>query len=91
MFSGVWQLKADMAVSGFGHFGLDERWSLFRLQEARVPVAEIASRLGRHRSTIHRELARNRYRNRKDAGALATANACALLRCAPGWRWPSLT
>ena len=52
-----------MAASGFGHLGLDERRSLFRLREARVPVAEIASRLGRHRSTLYRELARNRFRD----------------------------
>ena len=49
-----------MAASGFGHLGLDGWRSLFRLREARVPVTEIASRLGRHRSTIYRELARNR-------------------------------
>ncbi len=52
-----------MAASGFGHLGLDERRSLFRFREARVPVAEITSRLGRHRSTIYRELARNRLRD----------------------------
>lgn len=68
IFSGVWQSEADMAASGFDHLGLDERRSLFRLREARVPAAEIASRLGRHRSTIYRELARNRYRDRENAG-----------------------
>ena len=52
-----------MAASGFGHLGLDERRSLGRPREARVPVAEIASRLGRYRSTIYRELARNRIRD----------------------------
>ena len=42
---------------------LDERRTLFRLVEARTPVGEIAERLGRHPSTIHRELGRNRFRD----------------------------
>ena len=42
---------------------LDERRTLFRLVEARTPVGEIAARLGRHPSTIHRELGRNRFRD----------------------------
>lgn len=41
------------------HLGLEERRRLHRLREAKVPVAEIAAALGRHRSTIHRELRRN--------------------------------
>ena len=36
---------------------LDQRRTLFRLVEGRTPVGEIAARLGRHPSTIHREWA----------------------------------
>src|SRR4051812_36590359 len=42
---------------------LDQRRTLFRLVEARTPVGEIAARLGRHPSTIDRELGRNRFRD----------------------------
>ena len=42
---------------------LDQRRTLFRLVEARRPVGEIAARLGRHPSTIYRELDRNRFRD----------------------------
>ena len=42
---------------------LDERRTLFRLIEARTPVGEIAERLGRHPSTVYRELGRNRFRD----------------------------
>src|SRR3954470_17958294 len=48
----------------YRHLDLDERRTLFRLVEARQPVGEIARRLGRHPSTIHRELGRNRFRDR---------------------------
>ena len=41
------------------HLGLEERRRIFRLREAKVSVAEIAAALGRHRSTIHREITRN--------------------------------
>ena len=30
-----------MGASGFGHLGIDERRSLFRLREARVPARSI--------------------------------------------------
>ncbi len=46
----------------YGQLDLDERRTLFRLVEARRPVGEIAARLGRHRSTVYRELGRNRFR-----------------------------
>ena len=45
--------------SSYVHLGLEERRRIHHLREAKVPVAEIAADLGRHRSTIHREIARN--------------------------------
>jgi IS30 family transposase len=42
---------------------LDARRTLFRLMEARRPIGEIAERLGRHPSTIYRELGRDRFRD----------------------------
>ena len=41
---------------------LDAR-QLARLHESRTPIAEIAAALGRHRSTIYRELKRNWWRD----------------------------
>jgi len=52
-----------MAGAGFQHLTLDGRRSLFPMQEARLGVAEMAARLDRHRSTIYRELGRNRFRD----------------------------
>ena len=47
----------------YRHLDLDQRRTLFRLVEARTPVGEIAARLGRHPSTIYRELGRDRFRD----------------------------
>ncbi|MFL5336279.1 MAG: transposase, partial [Geminicoccaceae bacterium] len=47
----------------YRQLGLDERRTLFRLLDACTPVGEIADRLGRHPSTIYRELGRNRFRD----------------------------
>ena len=38
------------------HLDLEERRKIARWREAKVPATEIAARLGRHRSTIFREL-----------------------------------
>ena len=59
-FSACWRQETAMTALRFQHLTLDERRSLFRMQEARLGVAEMAVRLGRHRSTIYRELGRNR-------------------------------
>ena len=42
----------------YRHFTLEERRTLFRLVNAKLPIKEIAGQLGRHRSTIYREIAR---------------------------------
>ena len=44
---------------------LEERRTLFRLLNAKLPIKEIAGQLGRHRSTIYREIARNEFREVK--------------------------
>jgi transposase, IS30 family len=44
---------------------LDERRTIFRRLDAKLPVAAIASRLGRHRSTIHREIRRNQFHDER--------------------------
>src|SRR4051794_10966102 len=61
-FAGVCPSETPSART-YRHLDLDERRILFRLVEARTPVGEIARRLGRHPSTIHRELGRNRFRD----------------------------
>jgi len=47
---------------GYDHLTLDERRQIFHLREARQPIGLIAAQLGRHRSTIYRELRRNFFR-----------------------------
>ena len=45
---------------------LGERRTIFRLLNAKIPMAEIAQQLGRHRSTIHREISRNHFREQRE-------------------------
>ncbi len=47
--------------SHYCHLKLDERCKLAKWLEAKMPVAEIADRLGRDPSTIYRDIKRNRY------------------------------
>ena len=60
---------------------LEERHALFRLHAAGTAVGVIADQLGRHRSTIYRELGRNR---RAD-GTTCPRPRSALLGQAPAW------
>src|SRR3954466_3571601 len=61
-FAGVCTSEAPLART-YRQLGLDERRPLFRLLDACPPVGEIADRLGRHPSTVYRELGRNRFRD----------------------------
>ena len=45
----------------YRHLDFDERRRIDRFLAQRVPIDEIARRLGRHRSTLYRELKRNRF------------------------------
>jgi transposase, IS30 family len=54
-----------MALS-YHQLDLDERRTIFRLLNAKVPVAAIARQLGRHRSTIHREVRRNHFHEQRE-------------------------
>jgi transposase, IS30 family len=47
----------------YAHLDLDERRRLAKWREARIPVKEIALRLGRDASTLYRELKRNFFRD----------------------------
>ena len=40
---------------------LRERRAIEDMLNAKVPVSKIAAEIGRHRSTVHREIKRNRY------------------------------
>ncbi|EPX76515.1 hypothetical protein Salmuc_04587 [Salipiger mucosus DSM 16094] len=40
---------------------LQERVAIQRMLEAKLPITQIAARLGRHRSTVYREIGRNRF------------------------------
>ncbi|QCN94596.1 IS30 family transposase [Azospirillum argentinense] len=45
----------------YSHIDLAERRRIQKMRDAKVPVVVIAAELGRHRSTIHREIRRNFY------------------------------
>src|SRR3954462_6168210 len=61
-FAGVCPSETPLART-YRHLDLEQRRTLFRLVEARTPVGEIATRLGRHPSPIYRELGRHRFRD----------------------------
>lgn len=48
-----------MSVESYQQLVALERAALYGFKEAGLSIAEIAKRLGRHRSTVYRELKRN--------------------------------
>ena len=54
---------------------LAERRTIFRLLNAKTPVAVIAQELGRHRSTIHREINRNHFHAQREYAGYYPLNA----------------
>lgn len=81
----------------FVHLSLEERRQLARLHESKLSISEIGRRLGRHRSTIYRELRRNWWHDTEvpqaegywpvTAQRLASGRRCALGKLA---RHPNL-
>ena len=59
LFSGLLGNGIRALGTRYDHLTLDERKLIFQLREAKMSVPRIAERLGRHRSTIHREIRRN--------------------------------
>ena len=59
LFSGLLGNGIRALGTRYDHLTLDERKLIFQLREAKMSVPRIAERLGRHRTTIHREIRRN--------------------------------
>jgi transposase, IS30 family len=53
--------KLASSRSPYSHIDMDERRKIERWHAAKISVDEIANKLGRHRSTIFRELKRNQF------------------------------
>lgn len=51
--------------SHYSHLSLDERRKLAHWLEVKMPIAEIADRLGRDASTIYHDIKRNRYTDKE--------------------------
>ena len=54
---------------------LAERRTIFRLLNAKTPIAVIARELDRHRSTIHREVRRNHFHGPREYAGYYPLNA----------------
>ena len=50
---------------GHTELNLEERRTFYRLREAKLPMAEIARVMGRHRSSLYREVKRNFHKDQE--------------------------
>jgi len=67
----------------YRQLALDERRTIFRLLNAKVPVAAITQQLGRHRSAIHREISRNHFREQREYAGYYPPHGARLRPAAP--------
>lgn len=49
----------------YTHLTKDERQTIFKLLDRKIPLTQIARRLGRHHSTLYREIRRNYFHDRE--------------------------
>jgi len=76
----------------YSQISFGERRRIQDLRDAKVPVAAIAEELGRHRSTIHREIRRNFYHDpfRDRWGKEYKGYYCTSAQNMPFWPWPGV-
>ncbi|MBB5576345.1 hypothetical protein GGD50_004980 [Rhizobium paranaense] len=61
----IFLITPQLVVMHYSQLTLADRRRLHHLVERKVPINEIARKLGRHRSTINREIRRNTLHDRK--------------------------
>ena len=50
----------------YRHVSLSDRRTIFRMMHEKRPIAQIADAIGRHRSTVYREIGRNKVQPEPD-------------------------
>src|SRR3954470_23056784 len=59
MFLGNLNSNGDCRMGDYTHLSISDRRRFYTLIEMKLPIAEIAKKLSKHRSTLYRELNRN--------------------------------